>query len=542
MVYSYSYSLPLPLIALSLSFLSLHISSTSAQSTQQITLNSILPLTLSSTNPTISIPLPSSNALNISVSLCSLPATNTDTNGGNGLPTFTVKNGRLSNGTIGAWTIKLEGGIGIWSGGTDGGSATLSLDGGGGAEEWDVEVGVSDSAPLHALSPSLPLLSDTSSTLAILFSAPFAKDDHKSPSFPNYTLPSGNITSFPNPPSGADKQAFTMVFIPTGTTDTDVRIGGALARSACAIRRAGNNTAGAFLGTSVATGTAAAVDNENTGSSGNGNGNGINANQSLILRSFNEGWRTQWLIEGLTPSTNYTAWVLSGGVVSGPVFGVTKSDNFACTLAHSLPFCPQTSYAIPLPPPSDGSATYTPSNLPSSVTGTLISSISNFTTLLLTFPCGRDVYSFKQTCEDCQEAYRTWACAVSLPRCAEEIALPSPPPTSTAKSKASQTPIKPALLAHPEFPTRTNLSLTAPSSSSPAPAISQYTELLPCIETCNAVDRAAPPMFGWKCPGVDVNANETYGVGFIDSWDGTVEGGGTPGVSVDRWGVAWCNG
>jgi calcium channel MID1 len=86
---------------------------------------------------------------------------------------------------------------------------------------------------------------------------------------------------------------------------------------------------------------------------------------------------------------------------------------------HSLPYCPAVAYSVPLPPPQSPSTSYISTNLPSNISDPLIAYIGNFTASLLTFACGRDIYSPVQSCYDCQAAYREWACAVSFPRCAE---------------------------------------------------------------------------------------------------------------------------
>lgn len=47
--------------------------------------------------------------------------------------------------------------------------------------------------------------------------------------------------------------------------------------------------------------------------------------KSVVLRDSN-GWRTQWLLEGLEPSTNYTVFVVeSAETVSPPLYFSTKS-------------------------------------------------------------------------------------------------------------------------------------------------------------------------------------------------------------------------
>ena len=83
--------------------------------------------------------------------------------------------------------------------------------------------------------------------------------------------------------------------------------------------------------------------------------------------------------------------------------------------------------------------------------------------------------------------------------------------------------------------------------SSGAAPVTDYSELLPCLETCHAVDRACPPNMQWTCPRAGLGAERSYGVGFIDREGddvsgGGVEGGGTTGMSQDFNGNVWCNG
>lgn len=168
---------------------------------------------------------------------------------------------------------------------------------------------------------------------------------------------------------------------------------------------------------------------------------------------------------------------------------------------------------------------YTQDNLPSSVVNTLLSGLGNFTTMLTTLACGRDNYSPIVTCADCQAAYRTWICAISFPRCSEPLpsssgsASPTPSPTPALLSQGPNAPPR-----NPNFP---NISAS-------------YAELLPCLETCNAVDRACPVFLGFRCPIPLYSANASYGVGFID--DGEEDGvAGITGSAQDRLGNVWCN-
>lgn len=163
---------------------------------------------------------------------------------------------------------------------------------------------------------------------------------------------------------------------------------------------------------------------------------------------------------------------------------------------------------------------YTADNLDKSISEPLVSALTNFTISLKTFACGRDLYSPLQSCADCQYEYRQWLCAISFPRCVES------PPSSSSSSLPS-----PALVNH-TLARRGNL-----------PAFdAEYNVLLPCLETCNAVDRACPSFLGFTCPTSHFYAQKSYGVGFIDGGDegANVAGGGSTGEAQDRYGNVWC--
>lgn len=170
---------------------------------------------------------------------------------------------------------------------------------------------------------------------------------------------------------------------------------------------------------------------------------------------------------------------------------------------------------MPLPAPPSPQAAYNSTNLPESITAPLLDSLTNFTTILTTFACGRDFYSPLVTCADCQRAYRTWLCAVSFPRCADpDTASPS------------------AALLTSQSPDARNAAF---------PSGNAYTQLMPCLETCTATDRACPNFLGFRCPLPRFNAAQSYGVGYIDNGADGVQGGGSTGTWADNYGNVWCN-
>jgi len=183
---------------------------------------------------------------------------------------------------------------------------------------------------------------------------------------------------------------------------------------------------------------------------------------------------------------------------------------------------------VPLAQPPNAILAYNDTTLPSSVSSPVIQYMTNFTTTLLTFACGRDMYSPLQSCADCQIAYRRWLCAVSFTRCSEPSSG-----SATTQAGTAQQPLS-ALVPQPTNATSRNTNLPALGST--------YTTLLPCLETCTAVDRACPNFLGFKCPAVKFTAAASYGVGFIDTGEDGVQGRGSTGTAQDIWGNVWCNG
>ncbi|KAJ7454728.1 stretch-activated cation channel Mid1 [Mycena latifolia] len=409
--------------------------------------------------------IPTASQLAISVALCSDTA----------VPRFFVTNSSSdaspgSSGGDNVFEIVLNQGHGNWTGIFPEGGVLGVEDAG----EMRFEIGVSDGVPIHEVLLTPPLLGDTTATQALLFSPSFDPPDLQDPTYPNYTLPQANLAV---PAAPSDPTNYTLVVSPTSNSFSS------MPQTACMLL--GQKSSGTI------------------------------ANQSLWLRDPS-GWRTEYLLTGLTAKTNYTAYVIaSSHKVSGPIYFTTKSSTFSCPLVSRLPYCPSISYAVPLPAPPSSQAMYDNTNLPDSIVTPLLSSLTNFTTTLTTLACGRDFYSPLVSCADCQRAYRTWLCTISFPRCADADTAPSA-----------------AALLQSQAPNARNAAF--PSGNS-------YTQLLPCLETCTATDRACPNFLGFRCPLPRFNAAQSYGVGYIDSGDDGVQGRGSTGRWADDFGNVWCN-
>jgi calcium channel MID1 len=168
-------------------------------------------------------------------------------------------------------------------------------------------VSINPPAPIHEITPYLPLLGDTTSNQALLLSAPFnssppAQSYFPQPTYPNYTLPSGNL-SFPTPPSSSPN--FTLVLAATSSVPPLT----GLQQTGCRL---------------------SAV-----------NSTGVVVNETLWLRDI-QGWRNQWLVNDLSPVTNYTAYVIQDQTkVSGPIYFITKSGVWVVWLLRESGSCGQ---------------------------------------------------------------------------------------------------------------------------------------------------------------------------------------------------------
>lgn len=356
-------------------------------------------------------------------------------------------------------------------------------------------------AALNDVSPNtFPLLGDTTSTSALLFSPAFGGTPFIEPTFPNYTLPPADLAA-PTPPGTGSSNSVnsTVIIIPSSSLfDSQGNALTDLTASSCYLSSLSVVPSAASPATSASATVAT----------------------SLVLRDGSQGWRTQFLVQGLRPSTQYTMYTVSStspagtSTLSQPISFRTKSAAFACTLVHSLPFCPAVSWAAPFPPLTDG-ATYTAENFPAPIKERFLSSLENFGASLLTFACGRDLYSVVQSCSSCERAYRQWLCSILIPRCGETASNPGGDGSGDSKIPAPAL-VDRAIGAANITANSPRIDQTAFSADGNGNGVTNYQELLPCLETCHAVDRSCPPPLQWYCPRKGTNAEKSYGVGYID--------------------------
>jgi calcium channel MID1 len=133
----------------------------------------------------------------------------------------------------------------------------------------------------------------------------------------------------------------------------------------------------------------------------------------------------------------------------------------------------------------------------------------NFSLSLQQIPCNTTStaqYSLTSTCDDCARDYKTWLCAVTIPRCVDFSTPAIPEFSFLAPRNIGQT-----------FPNGSSPDLSAQglnsslksqilynssrnslidSSIKPGP----YKELLPCQELCFDMVRSCPTSMGFQCP------------------------------------------
>lgn len=187
--------------------------------------------------------------------------------------------------------------------------------------------------------------------------------------------------------------------------------------------------------------------------------------------------------------------------------------------------CPGIAYAAPLlanetTATLGGSTTAVPfpiSSLPETLSDMLTTSLDHFSSSLLATACGRDLFSHVSSCLDCYNSYRDWLCRIAIPQCAGA----SSPDGSITPQTITRTTDEPRIDG-----------LDVPYA---------YTELKPCLSTCNRADRTCPVFLGFRCPRRTVTAGTAYG--FLGLEKETGDGSEQTGPpALDRWGNRWCNG
>ncbi|KAL8800862.1 MAG: hypothetical protein Q9200_007117, partial [Gallowayella weberi] len=154
--------------------------------------------------------------------------------------------------------------------------------------------------------------------------------------------------------------------------------------------------------------------------------------------------KQQFYVQGLNRSSSYNAimtlepksrnsTVGGGGTVWKATSFTTKSDN-TCQIIYNLTFCTDVAYAVPSNPTFANRTT----DLALTYDNWARNFYGNFDKSLQQIPCETTPsarYSLARNCTDCENAYKTWLCAVTIPRCEDDG---SPPPSSPGREKKAE--------------------------------------------------------------------------------------------------------
>ena len=162
--------------------------------------------------------------------------------------------------------------------------------------------------PSYYLSPATLFLGDTTPNSALLFSPLLMAFPLPEPSYPNYSLPRAQMVFDAYPGAGSQTNLTTLgsrfrpIIVPTGVSPTNDGL---------------DNSLCAALSANTSTGYVADPANML-----------VNATTQWMSVGGVEGFRTMWVVGGLAPETNYTAWLVDDqGGVTQPMWFSTKEGE-----------------------------------------------------------------------------------------------------------------------------------------------------------------------------------------------------------------------
>ncbi|KAL9000049.1 MAG: hypothetical protein Q9169_001294 [Polycauliona sp. 2 TL-2023] len=205
-----------------------------------------------------------------------------------------------------------------------------------------------------------------------------------------------------------------------------------------------------------------------------------------------------------------------GGTIWKATSFTTKSDN-NCQIIYNLPFCTDVAYAVPSNPNRKPNRT----ELGLLYDTWAKESYENFDKSLQQIPCDTTdsaKYSLARGCQDCDNAYRAWLCAVTIPRCVDFST------SSNDERHLLPRNINQAFINGSEHPTETLGNLFSPENKTstylgvsrnaridreiqPGP----YKEMLPCKDLCYHLTQNCPAALRFSCPLESRGLNLSYG-------------------------------
>ncbi len=252
----------------------------------------------------------------------------------------------------------------------------------------------------------------------------------------------------------------------------------------------------------------------------------------MVHRGLSGKPKEQFYITDLNASSTYYGFLAmdgnsttSGADVVGGGGKVWKAMSFStkaesnCALLYNLTFCSEVAYAVPSNPDIFDPSTGVPA-LAARYDSYAASLYQNFNYSLQQVPCKTSSvqqYSLARICDDCARAYKTWLCAVTIPRCEDFSSTRSYLiPRNTAAEFVNGSRL--ADLADLYNPADiTAWQSRVASNSSRNPIIDSdirpgpYKEVLPCEDLCYDLMQSCPASLGFRCPLEGRGLNVSYG-------------------------------
>lgn len=198
----------------------------------------------------------------------------------------------------------------------------------------------------------------------------------------------------------------------------------------------------------------------------------------------------QFYLENLNSSTTYFGVLVynsditdSLGIVYSP-FSLQTMNSTACKIIHDLEFCNGVAYSVPV---SSNPKYNTTLALKKLYDHEVESLYANFSKALQQTNCNasmENAFSPVVTCEDCSSLYKSWLCAVTIPRCStfEAQGYVFRDLHGSRNEFVNE-------IVHPPLP---------------------YYEVMPCIDLCNYIVRNCPALLKFSCPTKPAAVEKSY--------------------------------
>ena len=217
-------------------------------------------------------------------------------------------------------------------------------------------------------------------------------------------------------------------------------------------------------------------------------------------------------LSGDSTGTRDTAGTPGGGGKVWETKNFTTKSSGNCAVIYNLSFCSGVAYAVP-----SNDTKLNNTELTRLYDNDARDKYQNFRKSLQQIPCNTTSsaqYSLARNCTDCDNAYRAWLCAVTIPRC-EDFSSNASYLVPRLVSKSFTNGSIP--LGLNEAPYTADDKKVLYMNSSRNPMIDEsimpgpYKEMLPCTDLCYEIVRSCPANLGFACPLKNHGLNQSYG-------------------------------